>query len=80
MLMLRSVCATPCFPKAGESSDEALILQNAANFVQASSVPHAVCLATEGGIFHLTPSLERAAFFSLSCFIDTGGNGSLQCV
>lgn len=37
--------------------------------------PHAVCLATEGGIFHFVPSPERAAFF-FSCFIDTGGSGS----
>ena len=41
--------------------------------------PLAVCLATEGGIFHSVTSPESAAFFS-SCFIDTGGSGSLRCV
>lgn len=56
-----------------------VILLNNAKFVQSSSGPHAVCLATEGGIFHFVPSLERAALF-FPCFIDTGGSGSLQCV
>lgn len=72
--------ATPSvYPKSRDSSDKAVILLNNAKFVQASSGPHAVCLATEGGIFHSVPSPERAAFF-LSCFIDTGGSGSPQCV
>lgn len=39
-----------------------LFFLNGAKFVQASSGPHAVCLATEGGIFHSVPSPERAAF------------------
>lgn len=46
-----------------DSSDERRLFSlNDAKFVQASSGPHAVCLATEGGIFHSVPSPERAAF------------------
>lgn len=45
--------ATPSVsPKRRDSSDKAVILLNNAKFVQASSGPHAVCLATEEGIFH----------------------------
>lgn len=64
VLMLRNVFATPSFPpKPRDSSDKAVILLNNAKFVQASSVAHAVCLATEGGIFHFVPSPGESNFF-----------------
>lgn len=71
-------CCESVSPKPRDSSQAVALLNNAKS-VQAPSAPHAVCLATEAGIFHLVPPLERAPFFS-SCFIDTGGSGSLQCV
>ncbi len=60
--VLLQVC--PCPPEPKDSSDKAVILLNNAKFVQASSGPHAVCLATEGGIFHSVPSHRRGQLSS----------------
>lgn len=77
----KCVCCSLCFPQMRrDSSDKAVILLNNAKFVQFVFWGPTLFVWPLKEEFSAPCLPRRERLFFLSCFIDTGGSGSLQCV